>query len=71
MVDEIMERAETALRRSQWFEAERLAHRAMEISRSKEDFGLLARVILPLQEARRQRIQEALGNKKLTIFGKF
>jgi len=31
MVDEIMERAETALRRSQWFEAERLAHRAMEI----------------------------------------
>lgn len=67
MVDEIMERAETALRRSQWFEAERLAHRAMEISRSKEDYALLARVILPLQEARRQRIQEALGNKKLTI----
>jgi len=67
MVDEIMERAETALRRSQWFEAERLAHRAMEISRSKEDFALLARVILPLQEARRQRIQEALGNKKITI----
>ena len=56
MVDEIMERAETALRRSQWFEAERLAHRAMEISRSKEDFGLLARVILPLQEARRLRL---------------
>jgi hypothetical protein len=66
-VDEIMERAETALRRSQWFEAERLAHRAMELARSQEDFALLARVALPLQEARRQRVQEAIGNKKITI----
>ena len=66
-VDEIMERAETALRRSQWFEAERLAHRAVELARGQEDFALLARVLLPLQEARRQRVQEALGNKKVTI----
>ena len=66
-VDEIMERAEAALRRSQWFEAERLAHRAVELARAQEDFGLLARVALPLQEARRQRIQEATGNRKLSI----
>ena len=66
-VDEIMERAEAALRRSQWFEAERLAHRAVELARAQEDFALLARVCLPLQEARRQRIQEATGNRKLAI----
>jgi hypothetical protein len=66
-VDEIMERAEAALRRSQWFEAERLAHRAVELARSQEDFGLLARVCLPLQESRRQRIQEATGNRKLNV----
>jgi hypothetical protein len=66
-VDEIMERAEAALRRSQWFEAERLAHRAVELARAQEDFGLLARVCLPLQESRRQRIQEATGNRKLNV----
>ena len=66
-VDEIMERAEAALRRSQWFEAERLAHRAVELARAQEDFALLARVALPLQEARRQRVQEAVGTKKLFV----
>ncbi len=66
-VDEIMERAEAALRRSQWFEAERLAVSALELARAQDDFSTLARVTLPLQEARRQRIQEALGARKLTI----
>lgn len=66
-VDEIMERAEAALRRSQWFEAERLAVRALELTRAQDDFSTLARVTLPLQESRRQRIQEALGARKLTI----
>ena len=66
-VDEIMERAEAALRRSQWFEAERLAMRALELARAQDDFSTLSRVTLPLQEARRQRVQEALGARKLTI----
>jgi hypothetical protein len=66
-VDEIMERAEAALRRSQWFEAERLAQRAMEIARAQEDFALLARIALPMQESRRQRMQEAIGSRKVTI----
>ena len=66
-VDEIMERAEAALRRSQWFEGERLAMRALELARAQEDFATMARVALPLQEARRQRVQEALGAKKLTV----
>ena len=66
-VDEIMERAEAALRRSQWFGAERLAMRALELARAQDDFSTLSRVTLPLQEARRQRVQEALGARKLTI----
>lgn len=66
-VDEIMERAEAALRRSQWFEAERLAQRAVELARAQEDFALLGRIALPLQESRRQRLQEALGSRKVAI----
>lgn len=62
-----MERAEAALRRSQWFEAERLAQRAAELARSQEDFALLARIALPLQEARRQRVLEAIGHRKVTM----
>ncbi len=66
-VDEMRERAEAALRRSQWFEAERIAQKALELARREEDFGTLARIALPLQEARRQRIQQALGNKQLRL----
>jgi hypothetical protein len=50
-VDELMDAAEKALRGSKWFDAERLAQRAM------------ARIALPLQEARRQRVQAVLTPK--------
>jgi hypothetical protein len=66
-VSEMMDRAEAALRRSQWFEAERLALRSLEIARREDDFDSMARIILPLQEARRQRLQLALATKKVRI----
>jgi hypothetical protein len=66
-VDELMERAEAALRRSQWFEAERVCQKAMELARREEDFDTLGRIALPLQEARRQRIQAAFAGKKIRI----
>ena len=56
-LQEQMEKTEAALRRGQWFEAERLAQRGMEMARRIEDFGTMARICLPLQEARRQRVQ--------------
>jgi hypothetical protein len=68
-VDEMMERAEAALRRAQWFEAERIAIKALELARREEDFAAMSRIVLPLQEARRQRIQAALtaAKKKVRI----
>ena len=66
-LQEQMEKAEASLRRGQWFEAERLAQRGMEMARRIEDFGTMARICLPLQEARRQRVQAALELKKIRI----
>lgn len=66
-VGEMMDRAEAALRRAQWFEAERVALKALEMARREEDFDTMARIVLPLQEARRQRLQAALASKKLKI----
>jgi hypothetical protein len=62
-----MEKASAALRRNQWFEAERLAQKALEGARSARDFGLMARITLPLQEARRQRLQAALDKTGVKI----
>lgn len=62
-----MDRAEAALRRSQWFEAERMALRSLEISRRDDDFDTMARIVLPLQECRRLRFQAAMDAKKLRI----
>jgi len=62
-VDELMDAAEKALRGSKWFEAERLAQRALEMARTIDDWALMARIALPLQEARRQRVQAVLTPK--------
>ncbi|MFO0830187.1 MAG: hypothetical protein U0572_18745 [Phycisphaerales bacterium] len=66
-IQQIMEKAQTALHRSAWFEAERLALKGLEMARSARDYGLMARVTLPLQEARRQRLQLALDTKRINI----
>jgi hypothetical protein len=59
-IDEIMEKATAALKSGSYFEAERLADQALQSARRAEDFVRMARIILPLQEARRQRIMQAL-----------
>lgn len=59
-VDELMERASTALVATDYFEAERLCLSALRASRHASDFERMARICLPLQEARRQKRQLAL-----------
>ena len=59
--------AEAALRRAKWFEAERCALKGLEMARRAEEFELMASVCLPLQEARRQRLQQALDAKKIVV----
>jgi hypothetical protein len=69
-ITQIMEKAQAALQRNAWFEAERLAARALDAARTQRAFGLMARILLPLQEARRQRLQlafDAAGANGITI----
>lgn len=58
-IQQMMDKAQGALHRNAWFEAERLAARSLELARGTLDFALMARITLPLQEARRQRLQLA------------
>lgn len=66
-VPDLMERAEAALRRRAWFEAERLAAKALSMARTADDFDAMARILLPLQEARRQRLAEAFETTKVRV----
>jgi hypothetical protein len=66
-VQSLMTKATQALSRNHWFEAERLAAKALDMARAEGDFNLMARIALPLQEARRQRMQAAYDSKKVVI----
>ncbi len=66
-IDEQMEMAEAALRRGKWFEAERCAHKGLEMARRAEAFERMAAICLPLLEARRQRLQQAFDARKLVV----
>lgn len=59
-VDSIMAAATRAMMETQWFAAERLALEALSVARRASDFERMARICLPLQEARRQRLSLAL-----------
>lgn len=54
-VNELMERASAALLATSYFEVDTLCVQAMEMARRVRDFECMSRIILPLQESRRQR----------------
>jgi hypothetical protein len=54
-VDTAMERASQALVATDYFEAEKHCVKALQLARGANDFERMARICLPLQEARRQR----------------
>ena len=54
-VSEMMERASAALLATSYFEVESICIKAMEMARRSRDFESMSRIILPLQESRRQR----------------
>lgn len=58
-IDELMEKASAALLHTDYFKAEDLCLKALTKARRGRDFERLSRIILPLQEARRQRRHEA------------
>lgn len=59
-IDQLMDRASEALVRTEYFATEGLAVRALRRARQAVDFERMARICLPLQEARRQLRQFAL-----------
>lgn len=59
-IDQIMERASERLLAMDYLECERLCVEALARAREAGDFERYARILLPLQEARRQRRQIAV-----------
>jgi hypothetical protein len=59
-IERLMERASVALENTKYFEAERLASQALTRAHRAGDFEAMARILLPLQEARRQKRQIAV-----------
>lgn len=66
-VQSLMTKAQQALTRNHWFEAERLCAKALDMARAAGDFNLMARICLPLQEARRQRREVAFDSNKIVV----
>jgi len=69
-IDALMEEATRALAATRYFEAERIAAKALDLARQSHDYGRMARITLPLQEARRQRVQQALDVGTVTLVTK-
>ena len=59
-IEDMLTRTQTAMSRTSWFEAERLAVKALEAAREGCDFELMSRICPSLQEARRQRMLQAI-----------
>jgi len=68
-IDTLMERASRALVATKYFEAERLAARALQRAHAANDFERMARIVLPLQEARRQKRQLAIDSGQRFLSG--
>lgn len=66
-IDELMEAASRALAATNYFECEDLALKALARAYEKTDFERMARILLPLQEARRQKRLAAIDTGKLTV----
>ncbi|MBL0927789.1 MAG: hypothetical protein IBJ11_09070 [Phycisphaerales bacterium] len=64
-VDGLMDQASAALVETRYFEAEALANEALHLAFQSRDFERMARICLPLQEARRQIRMLAVDSGKL------
>jgi hypothetical protein len=66
-IDTLMERACEALSRTQYFDAAALSTEALALARRADDFDRMARICLPLQEARRWIRQEACDAGRVMV----
>lgn len=66
-IDELVERADAALLSRGYFEAERMAHKALLMARQASDYERMIRVVQPLKVARDKRLALALKTKKVSV----
>lgn len=66
-IEETMERASAALAATDYFEANRLCALALRRAHADTDYGAMARIVLPLQEARRQIRQLACDARRCYV----
>lgn len=66
-IDELMDKASDLLVKTKYFDAEKIAGEALQLARQANDFDRMARIIMPLQEARRQRLLKAYATKKVFV----
>ncbi len=66
-VDELLEKTRGSLDRKAYFEAERMALKALQIARQVNDFERMIMAVTPLWEAREGRLKAALSGRKVTV----
>ncbi len=67
-IDELMEQASAALVDTDYFKAETVAIKAFEAAHRRQDYERMARILLPLQEARRQKTMQAVDEGVVYLF---
>ncbi len=70
-IDELMESASEALAATRYFEADALARQALKLAHEARDYDRMARIILPLQEARRHKRQLAIDTGKVVTIDSY
>lgn len=66
-IDALMEQSSAALLKRDYFAAERFASSALRRAYAAGDFERMARIVLPLQEARRQKRDLAVDSGKIYV----
>lgn len=69
-IDETMERASEALAGTDYFKAESLCLRALDMAHRAADFERMARICLPLQEAWRQKRLMAIDSGRVFVISR-
>jgi hypothetical protein len=66
-IDDLMERASAALAKTDYFECERISVDALERAHAAKDYDRMARILMPLQEARRQKRDRAIDASLIVV----
>ncbi len=70
-IDDLMERASEALVGTKYFECERCAAEALRLAHAARDYERMARILMPLQEARRQKRLAAVDAGRVHVLDSF